>query len=361
VLHCIPTLLGGGAERQLTYLAAGLCDRGWAVDVAVMERGPNAARLDIPGVTIHELDTTSPYHPMLLPRLRAIVQRVRPDIMQTWMPQMDVLGTLVGFASDTPVVVSERASQRSYAPGAKTGLRGWLGTRASAVIANSESGAMYWRSAGLPADCCFVIGNALPVGEMSVMAADLSAYGIGPATPLVLCVARLSPEKNLTGLLEAFSRVDADTGTKLLICGEGPDRDLLERQIRSLGLEGRVSMPGFVEPLWGAFRRADVFMSLSLYEGTPNALLEAVACECPAVLSSIPEHRALLDDDAAFFSSGDDPASAARVLSFALLDETERRRRAARAHGMIPRLSAAAMAAEYDRVYRHLLEDRSRA
>ena len=55
VLHCIPSMEGGGAERQLTYLAAGLRRLGLDVHVAAGARGPNWERLLASGVTVHEL------------------------------------------------------------------------------------------------------------------------------------------------------------------------------------------------------------------------------------------------------------------------------------------------------------------
>ena len=49
ILHCIPSMLGGGAERQLCYLAAGLVRLGHQVDVVYMLEGPNTARLKASG------------------------------------------------------------------------------------------------------------------------------------------------------------------------------------------------------------------------------------------------------------------------------------------------------------------------
>ena len=64
ILHLIPTLGGGGAERQIAYLAQGLQARGCDVHVAIDSGGPNLERLVRTGATVHWIRTRGNYDPV---------------------------------------------------------------------------------------------------------------------------------------------------------------------------------------------------------------------------------------------------------------------------------------------------------
>jgi glycosyltransferase involved in cell wall biosynthesis len=113
--------------------------------------------------------------------------------------------------------------------------------------------------------------------------------------PLVLCVARLSPEKGHAGLLQAFARIVAGgVDAQLELLGDGPDRARIEEQIRVLGLGERVKMRGQVseDQVLEALTRATVLVLASFMEGLPVTLMEALALGVPVVapcVAGIPE------------------------------------------------------------------------
>jgi glycosyltransferase involved in cell wall biosynthesis len=112
----------------------------------------------------------------------------------------------------------------------------------------------------------------------------------------VLALARMMPQKRLDRLLRAFARVK-NTTIRLTILGDGPERPNLERLARSLGISGRVDMPGFVEDVVPWLRSADLFVLSSDYEGLPAVVLEALACDVPVVTTDCFEAaRSLLAD-----------------------------------------------------------------
>src|SRR5688572_18448158 len=92
VLHIIPTLLGGGAERQLSYLAGETAKRGWDVYVAYLKEGMNCQRLENAGVTLIKLPANGNHDPSILWNLVRLVNRLRPSVVQTWILQMDIAG-----------------------------------------------------------------------------------------------------------------------------------------------------------------------------------------------------------------------------------------------------------------------------
>jgi glycosyltransferase involved in cell wall biosynthesis len=103
-----------------------------------------------------------------------------------------------------------------------------------------------------------------------------------PGGAHILALARMMPQKRLDRLLDAFARV-SNKQARLTILGDGPERNMLERRARALGIEERVSMPGFVEDVLPWLRCADLFALSSDYEGLPAAVLEALACNVPVV------------------------------------------------------------------------------
>ena len=101
--------------------------------------------------------------------------------------------------------------------------------------------------------------------------------------PVILCVARLSPEKDLQTLIRAFSIVRKERPARLAILGEGNERPKLEALARELGLESDVWMPGFVDNPFKFMKRAAVFALSSRFEGAPLVLAEALSVGIPVV------------------------------------------------------------------------------
>ena len=91
-----------------------------------------------------------------------------------------------------------------------------------------------------------------------------------------LAAGRLVPQKNFGALIEAFAQ-GGQPDDSLVIAGEGPLRHKLARRIRSLGLEGRVSLPGHCLQIDTLLASCDVLVLSSRYEGFPAIIVEAIA------------------------------------------------------------------------------------
>jgi glycosyltransferase involved in cell wall biosynthesis len=99
-------------------------------------------------------------------------------------------------------------------------------------------------------------------------------------------VGRLSREKDHLTLLRAVERI-RNLNPHLLIVGEGPERARIEQEIGRLGLSEQVTLTGHqpsAEPYYGI---ANLAVLSSLSEGSPNALLEAMAAGVPVVATSV--------------------------------------------------------------------------
>lgn len=352
VLHCITSLGIGGSQRQLALLTRVLPRHGWDVHVAALGDGQLAHPLD-PATTIH---LVAPGNARLPFRLAGLIGRLQPAVVQTWLLHMDVLGGLAVLARGVPWIATERSSAFGYPPRRSTRLRSWLVRRADAIVANSADGLDMWRGAR-PATQR-LIRNALDADLASAEPRLPAGVTMASGSAVIVYAGRLVADKGLRVLLQALARVRQDTPAVAVLCGTGPLESELRRLAQDLGIAERVVFPGFVHDMFGVLRRADVFVSLSAAEGSPNAVQEAMACGTPVVLSDIRAHRDLAGTSAAMFVDGQDAAAVAGALAACLRDRPAARARATHAQTLMRTLSPEAMGAEYDAVYRRVLDSR---
>jgi glycosyltransferase involved in cell wall biosynthesis len=114
--------------------------------------------------------------------------------------------------------------------------------------------------------------------------------------PVILGLGRLSAEKDFFTLIKAFARVRETVPSRLIILGEGPERSKLETLVHDLGLERVIALPGYVTNPYAFLKRAALMVLPSIWEGSPNVLLEALACGCPVVSTNGPGGAAELLD-----------------------------------------------------------------
>lgn len=323
ILHCIPNMAGGGAERQLTYLAQAQSEHGHDIHVVLCGGGPNLDRLQTSGASLHFLRGRGNHDPLLLVRLSQLISRLRPTIVQTWLLQMDVLGGIASALNGIPFVLSERSSSNMYPRTFKWKMREAIARRSAAVIANSSGGLDYWRSVLPKQHTCFVVPNALPLDEIAAVSPlSLEDTELPEDVPKIVFVGRLSEEKRVDLLFDIFSLVAAATGAVLILCGQGSEEsNLRDRVDNDVCLKGRVFFMSYQPNVWGLMKSCNHFASLSRFEGCPNAVMEASACGLPLFLSDIPAHRAVVGDNAWYVS--ENPVDAARVL-IRSLEESER-------------------------------------
>jgi glycosyltransferase involved in cell wall biosynthesis len=151
--------------------------------------------------------------------------------------------------------------------------------------------------------------------------------------PLILYVGRLARGRGLEPLLDAVSGVAARrTNARLWLVGAGPMERTLHRRAESLGIGARVVTPGVFDEIDGPLAAADLFVQPAPEDGTPLALVEAMAAGLPIVATDVPGHRALLTHEETALLVPPADATALGAAIGRLLRET----------GLGPRLGAAA-------------------
>lgn len=304
ILHIIPRLSGGGAERQLSYLAPELARLGHEVHIAYSWDASH--KLQMPLVKLHRLKSISNYDPYLFWQVNRLIQRLKPDIVQTWIMQMDILGGIAARIFGIPWILREASSTMGYQNTWKQRLRIWISKSASAIVSNSKGGDEYWKIQ-LPDSSRYVIPNGLPLQEINRVKPSLPPCLMETELPLILYVGRLSADssanKNLKVFIEALAKIKHQQNIAGILCGEGPQKSELKELSHNLGLDENVYFTDHLSAIlvWALMKKAAVFVSLSAYEGCPNTVLEAMVCGCPMVLSDIPAHREIIDESCSLF------------------------------------------------------------
>jgi glycosyltransferase involved in cell wall biosynthesis len=106
--------------------------------------------------------------------------------------------------------------------------------------------------------------------------------------PVILAAGRLVPQKDFTTLIQAFARVRRERPARLLILGDGEQRDALLALAAECGVRDDVDLPGFDPNPFAAMRAASAFVLSSRYEGLPGVLIQAMACGARVVSTDCP-------------------------------------------------------------------------
>ncbi|MBT5868444.1 MAG: glycosyltransferase [Nitrospinaceae bacterium] len=164
--------------------------------------------------------------------------------------------------------------------------------RADAIICESQDFADQLIAKGLTRQRITVLPNGLDLQQFKPMdqISQRKQLGLPTDRPLLLSVGNLSERKGHKYLLQALSKILQSYGPVLVvIVGEGEFRSSIEATIADLKLENSVHLAGFQkgETIANWLNAADIFILPSLLEGTPNILLEAMACQLAVVSTRV--------------------------------------------------------------------------
>ena len=221
----------------------------------------------------------------------------------------------------------------------------------SVVVLTRNMGAEYERDFGAPRGGMRVIPNGVELPD------DRPRHRAADDPFRVLAVGRLDPVKNYGSLIRAFATM-AGRGAqdRLVILGEGPDRDLLLAAASEAGVADAVEMPGMVTETAAEYARADVFVQSSIYEGMSNTLTEAMATGLPVLATRVGGNPDVVGDAGVLYSSGDEPALARHLAEFRSAPSLAAELGNLARHRAESEFSYERMIGSYEGLYRELVE-----
>ncbi len=339
----LSALAGGGAQRRMLLLARGFAAAGHEVELVTAGGVPREVP-PLPSPEVRHLSLASPlaalpwlrhrrglWVPAVWRRLAAHLRRRRPDaLLATSTPaNLTAVFARAVAGTATPLVLSlnlDLGASLGRGAGAVVGLPRLVAgafRRAEMRVAISRGVAeSYRRLAGDPGSRVVTVPNPIDLAavQRGAAAEPEPAWPDADRTPLLLACGKLKPQKDFATLLRATALLGARRPVRLAILGEGEQRRHLLDLARTLGLGGRLLMPGFVANPFAWMARASVFVLSSRFEGSSNVLLEALACGCPVVATDCPSgpRELLADGRYGRLVPPGDPAALAAALAAAL-------------------------------------------
>jgi glycosyltransferase involved in cell wall biosynthesis len=295
----LPNLCGGGAERVATHLANGLTRRRFGVEMVLSEaKGPFLADLapEVRVVDLHARHAMTSIWPLC-----RYLRKAKPDVLFSHLDYVNVAALLARRLAHVrtcviPVVhithsQARQHSRSSREPILRAAIK-WLYPTADQIVAVSRGAADDMiRVTGVPAALVRVIYNPVITPVIEALAAEpVDHPWFAPGqVPVILGIGRLARQKEFATLIRAFAVLRKDRDCRLMILGDGEDRDALERLVKELGVAENVALPGHVKNPFSYLARCALFGLSSAWEALPTVVIEAlslgvrvVSTDCPS-------------------------------------------------------------------------------
>jgi glycosyltransferase involved in cell wall biosynthesis len=358
ILHVTAPGNVGGLERVVHALAIGQHRRGHRVHVAAIvdargERHPFVAPLVAEGVTVEVIALPPRSYRRERAAVRALCERLRPDVVHTHGDRPDVVHVRVGSASGAAMVTTLHGSSKMAGIGR---LYDWLHERAhryfDGVVSVSRALTAETLAKGVPRAVLHTVPNAWS-GGVAPLSRDEARRRLDlPRDARVLgWVGRLIPVKGGDVFVRAMAAL-GDPAVIAIVIGGGPERARCEALAASLGVAGRMRFVGAREDAAPLFPAFDRWVSSSRSEGTPITLFEAMASGVPVVSTAVGGVPDVISENESWLAPSEDAAALAAAIRASLADDAEAARRAEAARERLAaEFGAERWLARYDDVY----------
>ena len=293
IIISIATLGSGGAERVLSVLSTPLADNFDEVQYVLWEGGQSFYPIDsrVKIVSLPELSGRKGRNKQIT-TFRRYIRKECPNLVLSFLTPYNILVLLSTIWIKQKVVVAERTDPKRLLAGGTLGLwlRDELYHRAKGILTQTEYAKSCYdvKFKGKTA----VIFNPVTMNEEQV--------GMALKTPkehVFVTAGRLEPVKGQTMMIDAFGAFHkSHPNYRLVIYGEGPMREMLQKQINNLELQDAVVLAGRSNDLWNKIVKAEAFLLTSEYEGMSNALIEAMCLGLPVISTKVAGATDLIKD-----------------------------------------------------------------
>ena len=293
----IPHLVGGGAERVVSELSL---NQSPDINLSISLNSLKNMAYQIGEVQLFAYDENASKNILskilfsIKPRIiyqtyqhYLHIRRNKFDVSVSFLTYANVTNILVSGLLHVPTVISIRNNiLEEHGNSILSSIQKYfLKVFSPYVIVNSEDNKNWLvHQYHLNNDKCICIYNPKDVRTIqSLSTIPVEEDFCKTEEPILLSVGRLVPQKGHMHLLRIFRRIREDISCRLVICGIGPLESTLKEMVMKMNLSNSVYFAGFCENPYKYMKRADIFVLTSLFEGQPNALIEALICGCPII------------------------------------------------------------------------------
>jgi len=298
----IPSLTGGGAERVAVILANEFAALGNTTRLLVATNAPPEYTDEVnDSVTLYFFSASRTIKSV--PKLARYINKDKPDALLAIMDHASITASIAlllsGRKKNTRFFVREavsldykEAQLKGYRRIFKKTLKEQLISRtyrtADGVISPSHKLGQALHKKYAPQIKVSHINNPVVTTDFIQHAAEKINLPWKTKQATIVAAGRFTAQKNFLCLLQAFSRVRLKIDCKLILLGTGPDQSNIERYIKANDLNEHCYLPGFVKNPLPYFASSDTYVLSSDYEGSPNVLIQALACGTAAVSTNCP-------------------------------------------------------------------------
>ena len=298
ILYIITSSGIGGAEKILYYTATGLDYNKYDISVCSLKnKGEIARALEKQGIEVCCLHMGGRERFLgwlssiiTLIRLFPYLIRIRPTIVHSFLFRANILARIAGYLTGVPIVISSvrvMGGEKKYFHYVER-ITSFM---VDHYLTVSESVKRYIiDKSKISAEKISVIYNGVNIKSQD------NSYEQNPKMPfkikdkdrILMTVGRLHKQKGHCYLIQAVSKVRKEfPKVKLLVTGEGEEENNLKKLVKSLDLMNEVIFAGLSPDIERILPMAELFILPSLWEGLPNALLEAMAAGKPVVATKV--------------------------------------------------------------------------
>lgn len=291
----------GGAQRQVIELANNMDQDRFDVHVCTLsDYVPLGKQLRNSKDRLHTVVKKNKVDFTVVPRLARLLKSLNADIVHSYLFSADIASRLAGRLAGTELIIGSNRCA-NYSP-KKRNILAYKMTRGCVdlIIANSKAGAQFdSKMYGQPSSDYRVVYNGVDTEQFRPQDRNAIRNELGiPSEKCVIGVfASFKPQKNHSMLFRAFRIIlDSFQDTQLLIVGDqlygnmagtGEYHARIEALIDELGIRHRCTFLGNRNDVERIYPACDITVLSSLYEGTPNVLLESMACGIPVVATNV--------------------------------------------------------------------------
>lgn len=354
VAHIIAGLSIGGAERNLVNLLNAMsCDFRAAVFLGPKKAGPSFHQDLDSAIEQHFVRVRRRNLPLGIFRLASLLRKMRVDVAHTHMYGSNLYGVMAARLAGVPVVVTSEHGENPW----KRPRHRWLERRVISPLADARF-CLSPQILAIRRDADGVPAEKLQLAINGTFVPPATQRESANCVPLIGAVGRFIPAKDYPSLLEAAASL-RDQGFQLELCivGDGPEMPAIHKLVAERNLENIVHLPGMVSdvPKWyGLF---DIYVSSSIREGQPVALLEAMAHGLPVVATDVgASAETVSDGEGGIVVPPGDVTLLAQALARLLDDSALRERMGRQARARVEAHYSVQAAADFhERFYRELL------